>query len=356
MTAASASGAAALHRDAFVFDGHNDLVLRLLEGEDPARPTGRGHLDLPRMEAGGLDGGIFAVWVDPGSEDPLAETLRGLRTLGAFLRDADGVRPVLTSADLGAARQAGEVAAVMGVEGAYGVVDDLGAVDRMHAAGARCVTLTWSEPTAWADAAGTEPVHGGLTPFGGRVVERLQELGVLVDVSHASDRTALDVLERARRPVVASHSGCRSVARHPRNLPDRVLEALADGGGLAGVIFFPGYLDAAHGRPFDRLREEGVDVLSPEGCEALAAATRDLPPVGLDAVARHVEHAVDAAGPDAVGLGSDFDGAPSLPEGMDDVADLPRLTERLAARGMEPDTLRAVLGGNFARVLDEALP
>lgn len=356
MTAARVADPAALHRDGFVFDGHNDLALRLLEGEEPSRPTGRGHLDLPRMEAGGMDGGIFAVWVDPDAEDPLAETLRGLRTLGAFLRDTDGVRPVLSAADLAAAREAGDVAAVMGVEGAYGVVDDLGAVDRMHGAGARCVTLTWTRPTAWADATGAEPVHGGLTEFGGRVVERLQELGVLVDVSHASDRTALDVLRRARRPVVASHSGCRAVADHPRNLPDRVLEELADAGGLVGTIFFPGYLDAAHGRPFDRLREEGVDVFSPDGRRALEAATRDLPPVGLDAVARHLEHAVRTAGPDAVGLGSDFDGVPSLPEGMEDVADLPRLTERLAARGMEAGTLRAVLGGNFARVLGEALP
>lgn len=356
MTGARAAGAAALHRDAFVFDGHNDLALRLLDGEDPSRPTGRGHLDLPRMEEGGLDGGIFAVWIDPDADDPLAETLRGLRALGAFLRETDGVRPVLRADDLAAAREAGDVAAVMGVEGAYGVVDDLGAVDRMHAAGARCVTLTWTRPTAWADATGAEPVHGGLTAFGGRVVDRLQELGVLVDVSHASDRTALDALDRARRPVVASHSGCRAVADHPRNLPDRVLEALADAGGLAGVIFFPGYLDAAHGRPFDRLREEGVDVFSPEGRRALEEATRDLPPVGLDAVARHVEHAVRTAGPAAVGLGSDFDGVPYLPEGMDDVADLPRLTGRLAARGMDASTLPAVLGGNFARVLGEALP
>lgn len=347
---------AALHRDAFVFDGHNDLALRLLEGEDPSEPTGGGHLDLPRMREAGLDGGIFAVWVDPGAEDPLGRTLRGLRELGRFLRDADGVRPVLSADDLSRARAAGEVAAVMGVEGAYGVVEDAGAVDRLHGAGARCVTLTWMEPTAWADAAGAEPVHGGLTGFGGRVVDRMQELGVLVDVSHASDRTATDVLERADRPVVASHSGCRAVADHPRNLPDRLLESLALNGGVAGVNFFTGYLDSAHGRAFDRLRRDGTDVFSPEGRVALAAATRDLPPVGLDAVARHLEHAVRTAGPAAAGLGSDFDGVPALPEGMEDVGDLPRLTDRLAERGMDAGTLRAVLGGNFARVLGEALP
>lgn len=355
MTDRAASDAAALHREAFVFDGHNDLALRLLDGEDPSRRTGRGHLDLPRMEDGGLDGGIFALWVDPDAPDPLARTLRGLETLRGFLEETDGIRPVLRARDLDGARRDGDVAAVMGVEGAYGVVDDLAALDRLHAAGARCVTLTWVEPTAWADASGAEPVHGGLTDFGGRVVDRCQELGVLVDVSHASDRATRDVLERARRPVVASHSGCRAVADHPRNLPDDLLAGLAEAGGLAGVNFFPGFLDAEYGRRYDRLRRQGVDLHSPEGREALEEATDDLAPVRLARVADHLEHLLRVAGPGTAGLGSDFDGVAALPEGLEDVTGLPRLTAVLADRGLEEDVIRGVLGGNFRRVLRGAL-
>lgn len=346
---------AAFHRDAFVFDGHNDMALRVLDGADPSEPAGTGHLDLPRMREGGLDGGIFAVWVDPACDDPLERTLRGVRRFRDALEAAPGFRPVLAPGDLSTAEEAGQVAALVGVEGGYGVEGDLEAVDRIHGAGARCLTLTWTAPTAWADAAGAPARHGGLTRFGGRVVDRLQERGVLVDVSHASDEATRQVLARAERPVAASHSGCRAVADHPRNLPDPLLEGLAENGGLVGINFFPGYLDAGHGRRFDRLRREGVDLFAPEGRSAMAEATRDLPPVKLDRVAEHVDHAAGVAGPDAVGLGSDFDGVPSLPEGMEDVTDLPRLTGVLADRGMGPAQLRGVLGESFRRVVSEAL-
>lgn len=345
----------AFHRDAFVFDGHNDMALRVLDGADPAEPAGTGHMDLPRMREGGLDGGIFAVWIDPACDDPLERTLDGVRRFRDALEAAPGFRPVLAPGDLSAAVEAGEVAALVGVEGGYGVEEDLEAVDRIHGAGARCFTLTWMEPTAWADAAGAPPRHGGLTDFGGRVVDRLQERGVLVDVSHASDETTGQVLARAERPVAASHSGCRAVAGHPRNLPDRLLEELAENGGLVGVNFFPGYLDAERGRRFDRLRREGVDLFSPDGRSAMEEATRDLPPVGLERIAEHAEHAARVAGPEAVGLGSDFDGVPSLPDGLEDVSDLPRLTGVLADRGMGPEDLRGVLGESFRRVVSEAL-
>ncbi len=350
-------GPEALHRDAYVFDGHNDLALRLLDGEDPTERLEDGHLDLPRAREGGLDGGIFAVWVDPEGADPLGRTLRGVEALTAWLDEAPGLRPVLDAGDLERAERAGELAAVVGVEGGYGVREDLRAADRLFEFGVRCLTLTWMEPTAWADAAGAPPRHGGLTSFGARLVDRLQELGIVVDVSHASDRATARVLERAEGPVLASHSGARAVAEHPRNLPDALLEGVAATGGAVGVNLFPGYLDAAYGERFEAFRRgSGPDVFTPRGREALEEKVADLDPVGLDRLAEHLEHVASVAGTEAVALGSDFDGAPTLPEGMEDVRDLPRLTRRLLERGWTPRSVRAALGADLRRVLEELLP
>lgn len=345
----------ALHRDAFVFDGHNDMALRLLDGADPRQRAPSAHLDLPRMREGGLDGGIFAVWVDPGAPDPRERTLDRVGRTREIVEETPGLRLVLSPSELERAEDEGDVAVVLGVEGAYAVRDQLSTVDRLHDLGVRCVTLTWMEPTPWADAAGAAPVHGGLTAFGARVVDRLQRRGVLVDVSHAADSTVREVLDRADRPVVASHSACRALADHPRNLPDELVERMAASGGLVGINFFPGYLDEARGRRFDELRSSGMDLFSPGGREAMAAATDGLPPVGLDRVARHAAHAARVGGMAAVGLGSDFDGVPTLPEGMSGVEDLPALTRALAGAGLDGSELRGVLGENFRRVLRETL-
>lgn len=346
-----------LHRRSRVLDGHNDVALRVLRGRDPAGRLEEGHLDLPRMREGGFDGGIFAVWTDPAVEDPLAATLERVGRFRRWLEETPGIRPVLRFEDLDAAAEAGEVGAVVGVEGGYAVTDDVGAVDRLFDAGVRCLTLAWMRPTAWIDAAGAEPAHGGLTPLGRRVVARLQELGMLVDVSHASDAAAREVLAASGAPVIASHSGSRAVADHPRNLPDELLAAIAGAGGLVGIVFFPGYLDADHGARFEELRgRSDLDLFSPGGREAYRAATRGLRPVGIEAVAAHAAHALDVAGPGAVGLGSDFDGVPVLPDGMRDVRDLPAVTRELLARGVEPTVVEAVLGGNLRRVLREVLP
>lgn len=347
-------------REPYLFDGHNDLARRILEGEDPGVRTEGGHLDVPRMREGGMDGGVFAVWVDPrASSDPLERTLRGVGRLRGWLEERPGIRPILTGRDLERAEEAGEVAAVIGVEGGYGVrSDDLAAVDRLFEAGVRCLTLTWMEPTEWADAAGRPPVHGGLSPFGRRVVERLVELGAAADVSHASDRAAEDALAAGGGGVTASHSGVRALVDHPRNIPDGLLEALSAAGGVAGVNFFPGYLDARTALVYEEVRERlGDEVFSEGGTRALEGALpRGGEGVGLEAVAAHVEHAVRVAGPGAVGFGSDFDGVPLLPRGMRDVRDLPRLLELLRERGMEEETLRRVAGGNFRRFFRSLLP
>jgi len=348
---------AALHHGCLVLDGHNDLALRILDGADPAARLEGGHLDLPRMREGGLDGGIFAVWIDPAVPEPLERALRGLAALRRWAEATPGVRLVLSERDLEAARVEGRVAVVAGVEGGYPVRDDLAAVDALHEAGARCLTLAWLRPTAWADAAGAEPVHGGLTPFGRRVVERLRHLGMLVDVSHASDRAALDALEVAGGGVVASHSGARSVADHPRNAPDGLLEALAGADGAVGVVFFPAYLDEAYGRDFAALRRRvDADLSTREGRAIFDRTVRErLEPPPMERIAEHAERIRQVAGASAVALGSDFDGVPALPAGMRDVRDLPALTALLAERGWREGPLRALLGESLLRVLRAAL-
>lgn len=316
----------AFHHDCFLFDGHNDLALRVLAGEDPSARLEGGHLDVPRMRAGGFDGGVFAVWTPPPEAGRPDRVLGRVRRLVAWLEATAGVRHVRRAGDLRRAEEAGEVAAVVGVEGGYAIGDDPGAADALFDAGVRCLTLTWTRSTPWADAAGEAPTHGGLTEFGARLVRRLQELGVAVDVSHASDDTVRDVLDAAVAPVTASHSALRSLCDIPRNLPEELLEEIGAAGGVTGVNFYPGYLADGGRAP------------------------------GLERLARHLERAIEVAGPGAVGLGSDFDGVPALPEGMDDAADLPRLTVALASRGIPRSTLRGVLGDSYRRFFEEVLP
>jgi len=365
--------ARAVHRDTFVFDGHNDVAGPLRRGESFDDRGGRGHLDLKRMRRGGLDGGIFAVFIDPDPAlgDPLERTREGVRQLRETLDAHPDVRLLLTAADASQARaaargsMAGEtgqrspIAALIGVEGGYAIDDDVAVADELFEAGVRCLTLTWNEPTAWADAAGSAGErsgprpHGGLTAFGRKLVDRLQRLGILIDLSHASDETARDALARAERPVVASHSGMRRLASLPRNLPDELLEAIAATGGLIGVSFFNGHLDAefeARCAPFRERKFDDTEGLA----RAVLAEVGTLP---LSRLVDHVRHAVAVAGPDHVGLGSDFDGMWAPPAGLDDVSRLPALSTALAGAGVFDERgLTAFLGANWTRVLTSALP
>lgn len=345
----------ALYEHAYVFDGHNDLALRLLAGEDIASRRPGGHLDLPRMREAGLDGGVFAVWIDPDRPHPFERSLEGLGALRDWVERTPGVRVALNGRDLDSAREDGEIAVVLGVEGAYGIDTDVAAVDVLFDAGMRCLTLTWMKPTAWADASGAAPVHGGLSAFGRRVVRRLESLGVAIDVSHAADRVVWDVLAAVEVPPIASHSCARAVARHHRNLDDSLLEAIAAAQGVVGINFFSTYLDEGFAERYaaieTRVRTAGG---RPEDLDA--AVLREIPPLPLSRLLDHVEHAVRVAGSAHVGFGSDFEGMVALPLGLEDVRGLPRVAEGLAARGVGPEILRGLLGENFWRVFHAILP
>ncbi len=349
-----------MHHEAFVFDGHNDLAGPLRRGESLEDRGGRGHLDLRRMREGGLDGGIFAVFVDPDPElrDPVQRTFDGLGRLRETLEAHPEVRLILSAsdaarvaADAGARTQA-PIGALLGVEGGYAIRDDLDVVDELFELGMRCLTLTWKESTAWADAADEGP-HGGLTAFGRRLVDRLQQLGVLIDLSHVSDSSVHDVIERAERPVVASHSGMRHLAPLSRNLPDDLLVAIAGTGGLVGVSFFNGHLDADFEARCAPLRDREF-----EDSESLARAVLDeVGTLPLSRLVEHVAHAAHLAGSEHVALGSDFDGMWAPPEGLEDCSRLPELSAALAGAGVFDESgLRAFLGANWLRVVSAALP
>jgi len=338
-----------LHADNFVFDGHNDLAGPLSRGESLDDRQGRGHLDLKRMREGGFDGGVFAVYIDPSLDDPLGRTMSGVRQLRSTLAAHPAFRLVESAADL--EREVDDrIAAVIGVEGGYAISDDLGVANDLFDAGMRCLTLTWNDPTDWADAAGNER-HGGLTRFGQRLVDRLQRLGVLVDLSHSSDSTSFSVIERAERPVVSSHTGMRRLAPLSRNVSDTQLEAIANTGGLVGVSLFNGHLDAEFEERCTPLRaRQFAD--TEEMAEAVRTEVGTLP---MSMVVDHVRHAARIVGPEHIGLGTDFDGMWALPEGLDDVSRLPDLSAALA-EVFDSGGLTAFLGRNWTRVLRAAFP
>jgi membrane dipeptidase len=365
--------ALALHRQAIVVDTHSDTTPWF---EDPdwdfSTRHGEGHEDLPRMREGGLDVQFWSIYL-PDTPGPGRAIRTALERIDAVQRmserHADATELARTRADVERIVAGGRIASLMGVEGGHIIEDSLAALRTFHRLGVRYMTLTHSFHTAWADSSGTDqapaPRHRGLTPFGEEVVREMNRLGMMVDVSHVSDDTFWHVLRTTRAPVIASHSACRAVADHPRNLSDDMLRALAANGGVVMINFYPGYLDpavTARARELGmalrpRLEEigkqhEGDPVAARRARRALLLAN-PFPRTPLETLLRHFDHAIAVAGADHVGIGGDWDGVPSMPEGMGDVSQLPELTRALLARGHPPDTVRKVLGANLLRVMGE---
>jgi membrane dipeptidase len=370
----AAARARRVHRDALVLDAHCDALMRAVDdGVDLTVRNAEGHVDLPKLRDGGVDAQVFALWADP---DEWKGKFRAridamIAAYGAMIdKSAGGFVRATTAADASLAAREGKVAAFLGLEGGYAIEGDPGALERLYGQGVRYMTLTWWNNTGFADGSGDEPKWHGLNDAGRGIVHEMNRLGMLVDVSHASEETFYDVLATATAPVIASHSGARAVADHHRNLTDDQLRALAKNGGVVGIDFVAGFLDAENGRRGDELRE----ILKPRFAAIDKAnakrpgrareerwrlfneeAKSRLPPVPLSKLVDHIEHAVRVAGPEHVGLGSDFDGFALGPVGIGSAADLPRLTEALLARGLSERDVAGILGGNFLRVFRQVL-
>jgi len=362
--------------EAIVVDGHADTIGRALDGgEDLGLETGKGHLDLPRMLRGGLDAQFMACFVEPKYVDRGEAAKRALRMIDAVKRwvrrHPDRMELARTAAEVRRAVAAGKVCGILCIEGGHAIEDDLALLRTFHELGVRYMTLTWNNANSWADSC-RETRHHGLTDFGRDVVREMNRLGMLVDLSHVAEKTFYDALAVADTPAICSHSCARALCDHVRNMTDDQLRALARNGGVVGVNFYSGFLsqrysDARKGRDEDaeaegraireRLRDDPAAMdaqLKALDARVLAAAAGDERPA-LDILVQHIEHIVRVAGIDHVGLGSDFDGVTSLPQGVEDCERLPNLTARLLERGFSEGDVRKVLGENFLRVMEQSI-
>jgi membrane dipeptidase len=369
------SDTAAVHASALVIDTHADTPQRFLdEGWEFTGELGAGMINLETARRGNLAAEFFAIWVEP-TEHKGNFARRALALTDAVQeqvrRHPAELQLCLSPGDIAEARAARKLGVLLGLEGGHAIENSLGMLRNFYRLGVRYMTLTWANTNEWADSSGDTvegPIHNGLTDFGRDVIREMNRLGMMVDVSHVSDKTFWDVLEVSSAPVIASHSSARTVTPSHRNLTDEQLRALAERGGVALVNFYPAFIDEAWAsawkalkadrnaayevaaRPYQDAGQPVPDHVS-GGVDRAFAGRIPRPPFA--SLMAHFEHMIEVAGVDHVGVGTDFDGIPALPEGIDSAADLPRITEALMARGHSAEDVHKVLGGNLMRVFAE---
>ncbi|MGK0481764.1 MAG: membrane dipeptidase [Planctomycetota bacterium] len=359
-----------------IFDAHCDALQRALDmGHDLSVET-HGHLDLAKGARGGLRAAVLTAWVDgPYADEPGASKRRTNALLDVaddlfaaapdkIVRVTDGDALDAAFAESGSGTPTGPVACVLAIEGGHAIEDDLAQLEHYASRGVRAMTLTWNNHLSWARScrggAGAG-VPEGLSAFGCEVVKRMGELGMLVDLSHAGERTFYDALECAAAPPMVSHSGCRAVSDHPRNVTDDQLRALRDRGGVLGIPFATAFLneDERDAEREFRATEGYRSITADNATERLLlqgdAIQAGLPPFPIEHVVRHVMHALEVCGPDHVAIGSDFDGIDRRPEGLEDATGYQTLLRALEARGVDADTLEAIAHRNARRALGAAM-
>jgi len=361
-----------LHSSSIVIDTHDDTTQRLL---DPAFDIGArhadGNIDVPRMREGGLNAIFFSIWLPSKTTGPEA-VKKSLDQIDA-VREAVRKHPndlvlATTAAEIRAAKKQNKIAALMGLEGGHMIDNDLGVLRSYAALGVRYMTLTHMGNTDWADSSTDKPAHNGLTDFGKDVVREMNRLGVMVDISHVSDKTFSDVLATSKAPVIASHSSCRAICDAPRNMTDEMMRDLAKNGGVMQINYHVGFLSQEF-RDYEKAHPDSEKEIEAEvkkrcngneGCSLVAGdeivremmEAGKLPKVEWTKIIEHLDHAVKVAGIDHVGLGSDFDGA-VMPTGMQDVTHIPQITEALLQKGYSEADIRKILGENTLRVMSE---
>ncbi|MEE8377734.1 MAG: dipeptidase, partial [Candidatus Aminicenantaceae bacterium] len=325
-----------IHKDSILVDMHCDTIGRFLEGQDLARDNSQGHIDIPKLKKGAVDLQIFACYVAP----PQNETQKNQAANRAFDQidavhqlideNPDDLLLVLDPADLRQLRGTRKTGVFIGIEGGYAIENDLRLLRSFYRNGVRLMTLTHWTHTDWADASGDpEPTYWGLTEFGEKVVQEMNQLGMIIDISHAHEETFWDVIKLTDAPIVASHSCARALSDHHRNMSDEMLKALAKNGGVIGINFYPEFLNAENDE-------------------------NPTPLVDVKTVVDHIDHVVEVTGKaDYVGLGSDFDGIDSTPMGLENIGNMANITEELVKRGYTDADIKKILGGNFLRVFRE---
>jgi membrane dipeptidase len=367
-----------LHKKSIVVDGHNDITSPMVDEDFDLRNSSVGkfhlggdpfHTDIARLKAGGITGEFFAIYVSGSTMTTGGAMRRAMDMIDATNREVERNPSVLssctTAAEIRRAKKQNKICILMGIEGGYVIEDSLYALRDFYRLGVRYMTLTHNVATNWADAHRDEK-HGGLTDFGKEVVREMNRLGMLVDISHVSVGTMNAALDVSTAPVIASHSGARAVNDHTRNVPDEVLKRVAKGGGVIMVNFYPSFLDkrtndeenARSAKLRDQmaaLREKykGDQKTLDEEVRKL----EDANPIYIADYKRivdHIDHIKKVVGIDYVGLGSDFDGVPFLPKGMNGAEDLPLVTYEMLRRGYTDAEVKKVLGENFLRAFAQA--
>ena len=344
-----------IHKSALLIDTHNDITSRTVDGYDIGTAKNDGHTNVTALKEGGVGAQFFAVYVSSTYVNGNHSARRTLEMIDTVRHDIIGRYPndfvfATTADDIERIHQQGKIAALMGIEGGHAIEDSLRLLRDYYALGIRYMTLTHTNTNNWADSSGdiNKPGvehHNGLTDFGKQVVREMNRLGMMVDISHVADKTFWGALEVSSAPIFASHSSCRALSNVPRNMTDEMIVALAKKGGVVQVNFFCEFLSqksADAGKLFTMSETDPV---------AMAKYQKNVPPATLADVVAHIDHIVKIAGINTVGIGSDFDGIPCAPQGLEDVAKFPNLTRALLEKGYTADDIRKIYGGNTLRVM-----
>lgn len=318
-----------IHQKATVFDGHCDTILEVLNHKRSlGSRTLVGHLDIPRMKEGGVDVQFFAVFIED-IYKPDRSLKRTLQLIDCFYKEIeknqDDISLVTNYNQIEEVNSAGKIAAILSIEGGEALEGDLGVLRVLYKLGVRLLTLTWNQRNQIADGIGESRTGSGLTKFGLKVIDEMNRLGMLIDVSHLSETGFWDVIKRSKAPIVASHSNCYALCPHLRNLKDEQIKALADKGGVIGITFVPNFL------------------------------TQEKRKTTVGDVIKHIDYLVEKVGVDYIGLGSDFDGTGGLPLGLEGVDKVPNITGELLDRGYKEKDIKKILGENFLRVFKEVV-
>ena len=368
---AVAQRARKIHFKSILIDTHNDIPEKALDKGISFDQSlkGKTHSDLARMKEGGVDAQFFSIWCDGHEPDPYAMANREMDTVMAWThRNPDKMEQAFTTEDIIRISKQKKLAVLFGVEGGHMMENDLSKLDTFYKRGARYMTLTWNNSTSWATSALDETTkadsltHKGLTDFGKQIVKRMNELGMLVDLSHVGEQTFWDAIATTTKPVLVSHSSVYTLCPHRRNLKDEQIKAVARNGGVIHLNFYSGFLDSTFEARSDaftarhKMEMDSLKKINPEPYfrefylfEKYSDEVRGLrPPFSL--LFDHLDYIVRLVGVDHVGLGSDFDGVNSLPAGLDGVEDFPKITAELIKRGYRKKEIRKILGGNLLRV------
>jgi membrane dipeptidase len=354
-----------IHADLPVVDGHNDLpwALRIraasdLDRADPCKSLDGYHTDVPRLAVGGVGTQFWSVFVPAWDSSPFRTTIEQIDLVGRMTDRCDRLAHADSAADIARTRTRGLTSSLMGAEGGHSIENSLTALRTLRTLGVRYMTLTHADTIDWADSATDDARHGGLTNFGEEVVREMNRIGMIVDISHVSADTMRHALAVTDRPLMASHSSAFSIAPHPRNVPDDVLELVRGNDGVVMVNYYPPFVDRAAANQSLGRFAVARELMATLGDDRAVEAELDrmleadpYPEVTVSDVVDHIEYIAEIAGVAHVGIGSDYDGVDAMPLGLEDVSTYPAITVELLTRGWSEPDIRAVLGENALRIL-----